>query len=305
MNSLPEPVESWMQKTLGPGLSLTPGAQRLPQFREDGPWMMGLESSRGSRQVVVHIGDPSDEDGVGRFNTEVAALTVAEQHRLPVPTVLAADLTGSESGHLVIVETALSGNSEIPMVDEDRSSTFGRVIALIHQVHLEPSRHLPVRTKPLSGQPFESFPIPDRSAEVFDRARAYVAAAEPPSTERCLVHGDLWLGNSMWTGQTCTGLLDWDFAGVGSPGVDLGSARCDVTFMFGDEAAELLLSSWQEITGITLNMAYWDVVAGLASPPDLALWLPNFHAQGRTDLDLDTVTRRRDRFISTALEKLV
>jgi hypothetical protein len=40
------------------------------------------------------------------------------------------------------------------------------------------------------------------------------------------------------------------------------------------------------------------------TPPDLAMWLPNFHHQGRTDLDAITVTQRRDSFLATALRQI-
>ncbi len=48
-------------------------------------------------------------------------------------------------------------------------------------------------------------------------------------------------------------------------------------------------------------MAYWDLVAALTTPPDMAQWLPVAHDHGRVDLDAPTLNTRRDAFLHTAL----
>jgi aminoglycoside phosphotransferase (APT) family kinase protein len=57
-----------------------------------------------------------------------------------------------------------------------------------------------------------------------------------------LVHGDLWQGNTLWAGERCEGILDWDAAGVGHPGIDLATLRLDAAVMFGLPAAAV---SWR------------------------------------------------------------
>src|ERR1700729_2035279 len=47
------------------------------------------------------------------------------------------------------------------------------------------------------------------------------------------VQGDLWRGNTIWNGDFCRGMIDWDAAGAGSPGIDLGTLRSDVAVFFG------------------------------------------------------------------------
>jgi hypothetical protein len=42
-------------------------------------------------------------------------------------------------------------------------------------------------------------------------------------------------------------------------------------------------------------------VAALCSPADMADWLAVFHRQGRTDLNVATLNRRRDAFLRQAL----
>lgn len=119
-----------------------------------------------------------------------------------------------------------------------------------------------------------------------------------------LVHGDLWHGNVMWVGKAVSGIVDWDAAGVGSSGIDLGSLRCDAEMLFGAGAADLVLEGWEQVAPAVAEVAYWDVVAALSTPPDLGMWLPNMHEQGRLDLDVATMTSRREAFLRAALGSL-
>lgn len=126
-----------------------------------------------------------------------------------------------------------------------------------------------------------------------------------PEAETVFVHGDLWHGNTMWTGDSFVGMIDWDSAGAGHCGVDLGSIRLDAALMFGLPAAAEVLAGWQRATGREPDgTAYWDVVASLNTPADMVKPLPNLHAQGRTDLDAATLAARRDAFLQLALAAL-
>jgi aminoglycoside phosphotransferase (APT) family kinase protein len=120
-----------------------------------------------------------------------------------------------------------------------------------------------------------------------------------------LVHGDLWQGNTLWTGETCVGVVDWDAAGAGYPGIDLGTLRCDAAIMFGLPAEAEILDGWQQATGHAADaMAYWDLVAALTTPTDMAQWLLVAHDHGRVDLDAATLNSRRDAFLRSALDQL-
>jgi aminoglycoside phosphotransferase (APT) family kinase protein len=119
------------------------------------------------------------------------------------------------------------------------------------------------------------------------------------------VHGDLWQGNALWLGDTLTGLVDWDCAGAGPPGVDLGSLRCDAAVCFGLEAADDVLAGWEELAGRpAADVAHWDVVAALSTPPDMGWFVGAIAGQGRPDLSQDVLVRRRDAFLQAALDRL-
>jgi hypothetical protein len=280
------------------------GWSALPQADEAGPWRLDLGDDRPARRAVLGLG------GVGEpgLATEVAALDLCAAHGIPAPRVLAADETGAETGRPVLVQTWITGESRVPGPGEpSRGRDLGRAAAAIHAVDVAPSVPLPVRASSLATVPFETLPVPAACADLFAEVREAVAATPAPTGPTGFVHGDLWQGNTLWDDGEHVGTLDWDHAGVGHPTVDLGSLRWDLAVLGGGGGAEEVLVGWEEAGGRRLppeDVGRADLVAVLASPPDLALWLPNFHAQGRPDLTLDLVTTRRDAFARRALDAL-
>lgn len=133
--------------------------------------------------------------------------------------------------------------------------------------------------------------------------------------ELVLVHGDLWQGNTLWNGDSCSGLVDWDAAGAGSPGIDLRTLRSDAVLFFGSSAlassglsvADEVLAGWQQAAGrLAKDVAYWDVAAALGTVGDMGYCLPGdlLGEVGRPDLDAALLTARRDAFLAAALARL-
>jgi aminoglycoside phosphotransferase (APT) family kinase protein len=137
-------------------------------------------------------------------------------------------------------------------------------------------------------------------------AEAAVAATRPDDDQPGLVHGDLWNGNTLRDDDgRLTAVLDWDCAGVGPAGIDLGSLRCDAAWSHGAEAAGHVLRGWEAEAGRPASdVPYWDAVAALASPPDMG-WFPvSMALQGRPDLTREVMLARRDAFLGAALSQL-
>ena len=47
----------------------------------------------------------------------------------------------------------------------------------------------------------------------------------PPVVSSTLVHGDYWVGNTLWQGGRLTGVVDWSDAFLGDPAADVGYCR--------------------------------------------------------------------------------
>jgi aminoglycoside phosphotransferase (APT) family kinase protein len=294
--------------TLDPGLlewavrSAAPGAEvaEVRGLRDGGsPWLVRLDRYGAGRSVVLRVGATEDP---APLRTEVAALRLAAGHGLPAPRLLAADLAGDPP---VVLTDLLAGSSAIPAQrPPGRLRALGRAAATLHAVAVAPGPELPRRDRPIGGVDFAALRRRQPARPVLEEAERRVAQAPPPQAD-VLVHGDLWQGNALWAGDTLAGLVDWDCAGSGSPGVDLGSLRCDAAICFGAEAAEDVRGGWEETAGRPApDVAYWDVVAALSTPPDMG-WFPGAIAgQGRPDLTRELLLRRRDKFLRAALDRL-
>jgi aminoglycoside phosphotransferase len=281
-----EPSEqalSWAASVVGSAVTST------TPLRDGGvPWLLGFAD--GGRAVLRRS---------WAADTEVAALRVAAEHGIAAPTLLGLD------GELVLV-SATPGTSKAPMVPTaHRLRALGAAAAALHAVRLAPSEHLPLRHHSVPMVDFTKWRERDGTTDLLRTAEQAVAdRPEPPSTP-VLLHGDLWQGNTMWEHDELVAVIDWDCAGVGHPGVDLGSLRCDVALMFGIDTADAVLAGWQERIGRPADeTAYWDVVACLSTPPDLTAWETTIQDQGRPDLDGPTLTARRDELLRDALDRL-
>jgi aminoglycoside phosphotransferase (APT) family kinase protein len=288
----------WAVQAAAPGAEVA----EVRGLRDGGsPWLLRLGRGGRTRDVVLRVGDAGDLAGL---RTEVAALTLAADHGLPAPRLLAAELAGERPAVLV---AQLDGSSAIPPERPPaRLRALGRAAAALHRVELAPGPALPWRDRPIAIEDFAALRRRQpRPLLLAAEERVAERAPAPSAAAGVFVHGDLWQGNALWTGDTLQGLIDWDCAGAGAAGVDLGSLRCDAAICFGLEAADDIRDGWEEAAGRpAADLAYWDVVAALSTPPDMG-WFPGAIAgQGRPDLTRDLLIRRRDDFLRAALDRL-
>jgi aminoglycoside phosphotransferase (APT) family kinase protein len=264
-------------------------------LREGGPpWL--LRSASGTSLVLRTGGYP------GTLATEVAALRLTGAHGLPVPRVVAVDLDRP-----AVLTTALPGTSRTSGPPSPaRFRAIGAAAAAVHRLPAPPpSPELPVRTRPIPGVDFAALRRAEPVSPLLAAAEEALDQMPPPPSLPVFVHGDLWQGNLLWDGDTLTGIVDWDCAGVGPAGIDLGALRCDAATSAGAGAPEDVLAGYEQAAGGPLDdVAYWDVVAALATPPTMGWFLDAVRDQGRTDLEGPTVLARRDAFLEAALRRL-
>jgi aminoglycoside phosphotransferase (APT) family kinase protein len=206
----------------------------------------------------------------------------------------------------VVLAELLTGSSLIPATRPVvRLRALGAAAAALHAIPLAPSPALPRRDQPIAGVDFAALRREAAPDPLLLAAEQRLASHRPTAVGEVFVHGDLWQGNALWNGDTLVGLIDWDCAGAGPAGVDLGSLRSDAAFSFGLDAADDVLHGWQEAAGRPAeDVAYWDVVAALSSPPDLGWFVGAYAGQGRPDLSRPLMIQRRDAFLRAALDRL-
>jgi aminoglycoside phosphotransferase (APT) family kinase protein len=298
----PDPaLVAWAVAALDGGSSAR--GVRYVGLREGGsPWRLDL----GDGSAAVLREAPASMRAL--LATEVAALELAAAHGLPVPRVLAADLAGAGAeGRLAVLTTLVPGSSRVSGPPPGaRFRTLGALAAALHAVPApSPSAELPVRERPIGGVDFIALRRAAPSRPLLVAAEETLAEVPVPERPPVLVHGDLWQGNTLWNQETLTGVVDWDCAGVGPAGIDLGSLRCDAAVSVGQHAADAVLAGYEEAADRPADdVAYWDVVAGLCTPPTMDWFTDAIRDQGRTDLDQPTLLARRDAFLRGALRRL-
>ncbi len=279
------------------------GGERLTSvtgMREGGsPWLVRYEGADGAGTVVLRTSGP---EGAGRQALEVQGIGVAQANQLPVAGVIASQV--DDDGAWLLLNY-IDGSSRQPAEpDPARLAALGAIAARISAAdagHVA----LPAVAHPIPDIDFDELRAAAPGQPLLEAARERVAAITPADPIG-FVHGDLWCGNTLWRSERLVAVIDWDCAGLGAAGIDLGSLRGDAALCYGIEAADHVLAGWQREAGRPAeSVAYWDVVAMLCTPPDMGLVLPAISGMtGRTDLTAELLRERRDAFLTDALDRL-
>lgn len=266
------------------------------------PWLLHIRRGEETVRAVLKAG----HDVESEIRTEVAALTVAVENGLPAPRVIAADLDGRAAGSPALLMTFLEGDATVSAnLDPLRLRAMGAAAGAVHRVALRPSAELPVRHRHM---PWIDFAQERREGllpttpllDAGDQILREVGLAESGTV---FLHGDLWSGNMMFLDGQHVATIDWEAAGVGNPGVDLGSLRLDAALMHGRGAADEVTIGWTQVIGeAPEDESLWDVVAALNTPADMCDVVPTLPEAGRADLDGATLNARRDEFLAAAIE---
>jgi aminoglycoside phosphotransferase (APT) family kinase protein len=269
-------------------------------LREGGPpWLMRYEGFGGAGSVVLRVGAP-ETAGTQKF--EVRGIELARAGGVPAPGVIAA--RADDKAALLLIEY-VDGSSRQPVErDPGRLEALGWIAARISAI--DPGdAELPVVMHPIPDVDFDELRARAQPQPLLAAAQERVAAIVPDDAMG-FVHGDLWSGNTLWRGAELAAVIDWDCAGRGAAGVDLGSLRCDAALCYGLEASGHVLAGWQrEAEHPAESLAYWDAVAALSTPPDIDWFAAAIAGMtGRPDLTKELLRERRDAFLADALERL-
>lgn len=295
-------TDAALDDTIAWALSAVDGAHlvSITGLRDGGPpWLMRYQGRNGEGSAVVRVGGPGAKEPQ---EIEVRALALARAGGIPVPDVIAS--SSDDKGALLLVEYVEGSSHQPVQPDPVRLEALGSVAARISAIDPGDVK-LPTVTRPIRLVDFDELRSRAQPQPLLEAAAERIGAIAPDDPVG-FVHGDLWSGNALWRGAGLAAILDWDCAGLGAAGVDLGSLRCDAAMCYGPEAAAHVLSGWQlEARRPAESLAYWDAVAALSTPPEID-WFAQAIAgmTGRRDLTKDLLRQRRDAFLAHALERL-
>ena len=83
--------------------------------------------------------------------------------------------------------------------------------------------------------------------------------------EPVLLHGDFWLGNLLWQGDSLSGIVDWEDAMLGDPLADLGKSRLEMLWALGEAAMEWFTAQYLRLNkGLEASaLPFWDLWGAL------------------------------------------
>jgi aminoglycoside phosphotransferase (APT) family kinase protein len=236
-----------------------------------------------------------------------AALNALREVDLPVPRPTLVD-EGALIGVPVLVMTHCDGELRPPPAEPAAwIDTYAGALAAIHDTDLAHvagltrCRELAAALERIEERPPDS-DLRTSWEDVVAALRRQAGGVR--EVDAVLRHSDMWFGNTLWTADRVTALLDWGDACIGDPRVDLGYSRLDVHLALGPEAAEAFRGSYERRRGVMPDLACFDLLAtvpGLIYLPD---WVDGYREVGLTYFSLALARDRLLAFVSEAMSRL-
>jgi aminoglycoside phosphotransferase (APT) family kinase protein len=199
---------------------------------------------------------------------EAAVLELLAGTPVPAPRLVAADPDGAACDVPALLLTRLAGRPPGPALAPRRLvAGLAAALAAIHAVD-GVAAALPAFHRfyePAWLVPPAWSDLPGLWAQVLE-----VAAGPPPPGASCLIHRDYHPGNTLWLHGRLVGVVDWNFASLGRPSVDLGHMRVNLATDLGPEWADEFLAAYRALTGFD-HHPWWDLAAMVDLLPD---WEP-------------------------------
>lgn len=254
--TVPPAVRAWIGRETG---SAVASVRRLVGASSTAVHRVGLVDGR--RLVLRRYAWPGylaeDPDASRR---ELDALRFAGQLGLPVPDVVAADVTGGDVGDGVpaVLMSMLSGRA-VAVPDGCR---LAEVLAQVHAVDAAPFGHAYYcwcvgdmdGPPPGARRPW----LWERAVEVWHTAM--------PDYRPVFIHRDFHPGNVLWTRGRCSGIVDWPEACRGPAGCDVAHCRSELIRLAGVDVADGFRAAYEAITGEPYH-PYWEIASVMEHGP--------------------------------------
>jgi aminoglycoside phosphotransferase (APT) family kinase protein len=273
-------------------------------------YTLDLDIAGERRELVVRIFTlERHRDGAAARRYWNAISGIPATAPVPVPGPVLLDAEGALVGLPCMVMTRLPGVVLArPANEEAWIDQLAGTLASIHTVDL---RSLP-RDYPRGPTPaslveasLERWP-PKILEDVWREVAPALRSAAPAvvSNGAVLTHGDFWFGNTLWSGERLTGIVDWGGAQIDDPGFDAAYARGDLQLVLGGTAPDRFLARYAARRGKLLSIAFWDLVSTLPAFRWLDDWVAGYREVGRSELSNDLARERFTAFVRAALRAL-
>ena len=232
---------------------------------------------------------------------EAAALSMAKKSGLPVPEVIAWDTDGRHCGFPAVLMTSVPGRVNLQPLNFD--DWLRQMAAALQPMHELDAADLGWQYFTYNNVKTLTAPSWSTQPSLWERAIRLVNQP-PPATRTCFIHRDYHPMNTLWQGETLSGVVDWVNACRGPAPFDLAWNRINLMQMFGLEAADRLRDHALAVCGADAWHPYWDLMAlieMLPGPPEVYEPWPIF---GLKNLSVPLLIQRTDEYLSSVLDAI-
>lgn len=261
------------------------------------------ETSGETLRVVVRR--PTDAEPLAAVRREDAVLRRCAAEGVPVPPTRVVDEVAG-----AIVLDFVSGAPDFHPADTNRMlQQMAEQLARIHRVPLDSGLgFLSHRSDGAAREVAFRSEQPDTSlGETELRALLSELWPWPQHNPDVLLHGDYWPGNLLYEAGRLVAVLDWEAAERGDPLADVALTRLDLSWAFGDEAAEVFTEHYRALTDLDwTNLARWELCIALRPLGQLPRWSSSYVGPpiSRPDITVEWMAEGHRRFVAAARAKL-
>ena len=258
---------------------------------------------------AIDAGDPPRRLVVRRFHdaerlrtdpwyvpaNEAAVLQLLDDTEVPAPRLLAADPHGRICDVPALLTTRVPGRPAARPWDMDAFlTTLAQALARVHEVPLDTALppYAPYYDPAVRGErrPPEWSGSPGLWERVFE-----TLSGPEPETPAGFIHRDFHAGQTVWSGDRLTGIVDWTTGSRGPYGIDLARMRIDLAVEYGVDVSRRFQAIYRAATGRDVRHPYWD----LMDAADAVLDMPDPRTQ-----DIADRYGRFEHWIAIALSEL-
>lgn len=222
--TLPGQVRTWAE-ALAPQavVDVTPIGGGITNTK----WLLRLT---GGDALVLRWADPLVWRAIGREHVrrEAHACRLLAGSALPVPRLVACDLDGANAGGPANLMTWRPGRVRLERLGPAAITALARLAVAVHREPVSVEDRPP--TFSFRGPAEPEVPGWARWPDLWQQA-IDLRTAGPPPTPYGLLHRDFHLGNTLWQGDTVTGLIDWAETSWGPPDLDVAHICSDFAML--------------------------------------------------------------------------
>jgi aminoglycoside phosphotransferase (APT) family kinase protein len=212
------------------------------------------------------------EGDVRDMATEIAAVRAAAAADVPTARIVAASTDAAQLGAAYMILTEVAGETTPRKILRDDEYEHARMLlprqlaeALVKVHTIDPSAIPGLVATDQVTQYREVLDTLAQPHPTFELALRWLDGNRPPSSDRCVVHGDFRLGNVIVGGDGLRAVLDWELVHIGDPMEDLGWL-CVKAWRFGSSKPAAGVGEYEQLFGA------YTAAGGGAVDPDIVRW---------------------------------